>query len=453
MMNQPLVLEYLQTHSFNELEAEFGVCARPNSRLDKFSLNYDQCMSRKGVELSDQCRGMVIRPFAWEELRRQDAGSTGEFAPDDVFSKTARWRSTFFTSGFELLAWPMCRFYNEGDAAAAHVDWNSAVVLEKLDGTMIVLYWDAIHNQWHVGTRSVPEADLPIKAGHMEIGDTTFDGLFWRALDETIRANGGHAHEDHVQGGSLVAQFLARLNKQVTYVFELTSQFNRVVVRYDVPRVTLIAARNIQTGLEVPIADGLFHGTVPAATTWPVRDLGALKEHVASMNGIDCKGAVVLDASGHPFKRLKVKNRSWLLASMFKDTIDTSRRGAMRFIIDGTWDDAVTEVPPDVRREFERLANGLRRHLIDINTNYAVWRDAAVRAPSSNPRKEFALMVQAAPPLQRSPAYFQLWEEKYADASAWLRGISAAGKLSDSLVDDILAKADEYAPPGVTRVF
>ena len=446
MLNQPLVLEYLRTHSLNELEAEFGVCARPNARLDKFGLNYDQCMSKKGVELSDQCRGMVVRPLAWDTLDR-----LGDGASDDVFSKTARWRHTVFTSGFELLAWPMCRFYNEGDVAAAHVDWDSAVVLEKLDGTMIELYWDPVHIRWHVGTRSVPEADLPIKAGHLEIGDTTFAGLFWRALDETIRAN------DNVMSSTLnqrrVANFLQGLNKHVTYVFELTSPFNRVVVKYEVPRVTLIAARNIRTGLEVPIYGGLFHGTVPAATTWPVRDLGTLKEHVASMNGIDCEGAVVLDASGHPFKRLKVKNRAWLLASMFKDTIDTSRRGAMRFIIDGTWDDAVTEVPPDVRREFERLANGLRRHLIDINTNYAVWRDAAVRAPSSNPRKEFALMVQAAPPLQRSPAYFQLWEEKYADASAWLRGISAAGKLSDSLVDDILAKADEYAPPGVARVF
>jgi len=143
---RPLVLDYLRTHSFNMLEAEFGVCARPNARLDKFGLNYDQCMSKKGVELSDQCRGMVVRPVAWDMLHRLN-----DDAPEDVFSKTARWRNTVFGSGFDLLAWPMCRFYNEGDCAAAHVDWNSSVVLEKLDGTMIVLYWDAVHDRWHVG--------------------------------------------------------------------------------------------------------------------------------------------------------------------------------------------------------------------------------------------------------------------------------------------------------------
>ena len=55
------------------------------------------------------------------------------------------------------------------------IDWSDPGlrVYEKIDGTCIILYWDADANQWHAGTRSVPEADLPINAGKLDASCTT----------------------------------------------------------------------------------------------------------------------------------------------------------------------------------------------------------------------------------------------------------------------------------------
>jgi hypothetical protein len=388
---------------------------------------------------------MVVRPKAWRGNSERQDRFLG-----DLVRKDAPWRHTAFEDGVELLAWPMSRFYNDGDAAAAQIDWSYARVLEKLDGTMTALYWDPLKLTWCVATRSVPEADLPVRPGHIEIGDSTFSDMFWCALDATIRSNlNGTAAESN--DTNVVAEFLLRLNKNVTYVFELTGPYNKVVVSYADQRVTLLAARNIRTGLEIDVNGGLFKGRVPAAKEWSIKGIDALRWHVSTLRGIECEGAVVLDASAHPFRRVKVKSREWLLASMFKDTIDTSRRGALRFIIEGTWDDAQTIASPEVKRQFEAMARGLRAYCARVDSNFERWRGEV--AGSATPRKDFALKVQAAPKSEQAPTYFQLWEQKTTSTSAWLTSAASQGRLSDSLLDDILAKVDMCASTDVSQVF
>src|SRR5579863_220361 len=170
-----LVKDYLLDHSFQELEDEHGVCARPNATLDKFALNYDQILTKSGDPVAEQCRGMVVRPHELPRLTQTDR-KTG----------LIDWKNKQ-VGPIDVLAWPMNRFYNHGDAAAANIDWShpSLKVYEKVDDTCIILYWDPLHDKWHCGTRSVPEADLPIQVGHMEIGDMTFSQLFLKALAAT----------------------------------------------------------------------------------------------------------------------------------------------------------------------------------------------------------------------------------------------------------------------------
>jgi hypothetical protein len=347
----------------------------------------------------------------------------------------------------------MCRFYNDGDVAAADIDWQHARILEKLDGTMIVLYWDPLHRAWCTATRSVPDADLPVKPGHMEIGDMTFGQLFWRAWHETINES-WRARSMTTPAPSF--EVIDALDRNVTHVFELTSPYNKVVVEYPAPRITLLAARDLRTGLEIDIRTLPWEEIIPIVKEWPVMELDALKAHVNSFKGRDLEGAVILDASKHPFARRKVKNRDWLMASMFKDTIETSRRGAMRFILDGTWDDASSVASPEVRAEFERMATGVREYFKAVDQRFIEMRDAAMGengALASHPRKAFALRVQELPTVLRSAAYFRLWEEECESTADYYTKLALQNKLSDTMVDDLLKKADEYAPVAVSRVF
>lgn len=47
------------------------------------------------------------------------------------------------------------KFFHYNDPAAPQIDWNSAVVTEKMDGSLAILY--GYHGKWHVGSKYSPD--------------------------------------------------------------------------------------------------------------------------------------------------------------------------------------------------------------------------------------------------------------------------------------------------------
>jgi hypothetical protein len=400
---EPLVIEYLRTHTLEQLEEEHGVCARPNAGFDKFSLNYDQILVKSSDALASQCRGMVIRP--------------SEQKLDDT-----NWRKTYITKA-ELLAWPMDRFFNWGDVACAPVVWSDPELkaLEKLDGTCCIVYWDDFHGKWHVGTRSVSEADLPVRKDDMVIGNMTFAGLFWMSARATVedRHMDGWSLEDHLVKGH-------------TYVFELTGPHNRIVVKYDEPRITLLAVRDNKTGLELDAFNMKGLGPIPRPRTWPISDPAALATFVNSQDPAQLEGAVAIDSQHN---RVKVKSMAWVLSSRAKDLVTVSRRGALEAIITGTIDDVIPLVSADIAHELEYMREGLRTYLRSIDASFVDWKSR-----SAGSRKEFAALVMASG--DWSPAYFALWEGRVTSAHDFVVMAVQKGKLSPSTLDTLLGKID-----------
>ena len=398
-----LVREYLKTHSFKQLEEEHGVCARPNSRRDKFSLNYDMVMAKPGDPVSEQCRGLVLRPV--EQLNADDW-------EDVVVGHT------------DVLAWPMNRFYNHGDFNAAKIDWTdvSLRIYEKLDGTMIVVYWDPLHAKWYAATRAVPEADHPMNG---DLDPMTFSDLFFNALRSTREATSGEPITWEVDGYDKVVH----LNKELTYVFELTSPKNRVVVRYDVPRVTLLAARHTQTGKEIAIETiRLEHVQRPA--TWDFKDVLALEAFVDCSDPASLEGAVVCDSR---FRRLKVKNKSWVLSSRAKDMVTVSRRSALEAIIMGKIDDVLPLLEESIATQLLTMNDQARTYLSSIDKKFA-----ELSADAAGNRKHFAEQVLLSN--DWATPYFMLWDKKAATTLQWLQKLSTAQKLTNAMLDVILAR-------------
>lgn len=71
------------------------------------------------------------------------------------------------------------KFFNAEEVHAAPIDWSTAVVQEKLDGSLCVLYFHA--GKWRVQTSGHPDA-----AGQVGGEPFTFADLFWKTL---IRAS------------------------------------------------------------------------------------------------------------------------------------------------------------------------------------------------------------------------------------------------------------------------
>ncbi len=164
-----LVQEYLLTHTFQQLAAEHGVYASFSQSGHKFSLNYDQIEAKESNPLAQECRGLIL--------------TTGSVLIGEINEYGKPIRDGIIPGETHILAFPMKRCFNHGQGSAANINWSdpNLSVLEKLDGTLCIVYYDSVIDQWCVATRSVPEADIPLDNGLY-----TFRTLFEKALFDTF---------------------------------------------------------------------------------------------------------------------------------------------------------------------------------------------------------------------------------------------------------------------------
>lgn len=172
---------------------------------------------------------------------------------------------------------PFDRFFNYHEEERDDVDIENAEVIEKLDGSMIAVWWDG--KEWEVTTRG---SFYPNENSH------NFKETFIRLFDE---------FDELVRG--------------YTYIFELISKDNRIVTKYDSERVVLIGVREIKTGDEVN-QDGLdqIAGIINAERPRRFK-ASSIEECRELFNELkdDEEGLVVIDKD---FKRFKLKQQSYL---------------------------------------------------------------------------------------------------------------------------------------------
>lgn len=290
-----LVQQYLQTHSLDDLARDHGVYARVAAH--KFSLNYDQIEARDSDPIAQECRGLVL-----------SAADDRTVSLSEIVGDT------------KVLARTMRRFFNYGQEAAANVDFDHADtrIYEKLDGTLCIVYFDAVMAKWCVATRSVPNADLPIDG----FGQRTFTDLFWIALQRCSK--------DHSVQGAAGYRILAYADPRLTYCFELTTPENQVVVRYDDYAVTLLSVVDTQTGVEhLPDVYGkLFSVDVPV--THRLGSVAELLDFVSDRDPSAFEGVVVCDPQ---FNRVKVKSAGYLAFNKIKDNVLKSPRSLLEVIL------------------------------------------------------------------------------------------------------------------------
>jgi hypothetical protein len=272
-----------------ELLERHAVHIKPHA--GKVSLVYDQILAKDEDPVAQECRGLVLREGSWD-----------------------------------IVAFPFRRFFNHGQPAAASLDWATAAFQQKLDGTLIIAYWDGACGTWHVATRSMNEAHGP---GHF--------GKSFRELADQAARDMGH--------GSLL-RLLSKAPKDHTLMFELTAPENRVVCDYAERQLTLIGARSLVTLEEVapvPLANELG---VLSPRTWNFENLDALIDEIRHWDPREYEGIVVCDAR---FNRIKVKSPQYLVAHHAADSLGASWRSVVEAVASGTVDDIQDMLPPFVR--------------------------------------------------------------------------------------------------------
>jgi T4 RnlA family RNA ligase len=390
-----LITKYLQQHTLNQLKEEHGVKAHWDSKKTKFSLNYDQILTKNGDKLAEECRGLILRP-------------TSGYYSDDVI-----------VGECQILAYPMNRFYNYGDTNCAQVCLRTARVYEKLDGTCTILYWDKLFSKWCVGTRSVPEADVKISDGDIEKNMTFYD-LFMQGLDNILTSQ-NKTRKD----------FFDSLCKSYTYVFELTSPVNRIVVDYKETKITLIAIRDNSTLEELNVM-GMWQidPMIPRPTTYDLFSFEAIKAYADVQNPVVLEGFVLCDDM---FNRCKIKNTNYVLAHKTKFTVSASKRNILVAILNGTIDDIIPMLTLETQEKVKIMQNKVRHFIIDSQQQYDMWKINA-----NNDQKAFATFVtNSSTPI--SNIFFGIWHLKYDSVRFGIEFLIKNHKFTDTMCDKIIS--------------
>jgi len=453
-----LVQKFLETHSLAELAQQHGVYASFSKSGHKFSLNYDQIEAKESDLLAQECRGLI--------LASENNGQSylplakvvdGKLRYDDVVPGTTT-----------ILAYPMNRFFNYGQGAAANVDWTDPklAILEKLDGTLIIVYYDLFIGEWCVATRSVPEADIVIDGGFY-----TFRTLFEKALLDTSKLS--------------FEEFTSNLILGTTYCFELTTPYNRIVVDYKESRVTLIAARHVTQGmqtvvggetweyfgemnLEKVVTPGVPH--VQAHTFTSVNDLlywvsnqnplehegvvvcdsnfRRLKMKNASyvafnrardINPLEHEGVVVCDSN---FRRLKMKNASYVAFNRARDILGTSERNCLELVLSGKEDDVIPALPPEIVDRILIIKQGVAAVIKDYDRAYKLFKYASDQINLGD-KKTFAIIVNGYKDIWSSPM-FSMFDGKCSNMREFIDKNRKEGTWGNNFLDKMLSLIKNY---------
>lgn len=187
-----------------------------------------------------------------------------------------------------------------------------------------------------------------------------------------------------------------------TVIMEYTAPDNRIVVPYDRPGLTVLAIRDNQTGLYVPLK---AYRDNPAAK-WFVRDItdeiddiNQFVVDIAEMK--DIEGYIVKISSG---QRVKIKSEWYAKLHHIKDSINSERR-LFEAVVYDTVDDVKAQFYDDAQAmaiivAMEEKVSSIFNHMVDVverffeRNKHMERKDYAIKGQTELEKLHFGLAMQ-----------------------------------------------------------
>lgn len=234
------------------------------------------------------------------------------------------------------VCWPFNKFGNYGESYVPEIDWSTAFVSEKVDGSLIKVWYDA--GNWHISTNGT------IDAFKAELGDVKYNS-FGTYFCDTI-----YEYYDRF------ADFTGGLDEDKTYMFELVGPYNRVVIPYDEPAIYFLGARNKYTGEEFNCskltAGALRMGRFKLPAQYSLSSLSDCMK-AAELKSWDDEGFVVCDAQ---FNRVKIKSPAYVMAHYARNNNVITRKHLIKIITSNEVAEFLCYAE-DYKEELEKLQN------------------------------------------------------------------------------------------------
>ena len=326
------IVEYIKKYTLEKAISEFNLVCKEYEH--KVLLKYNQIESNMSLPEVQDCRGLILEKHTW-----------------NVMSLAFR------------------KFFNSGETHAAKIDWDTAHILNKEDGTMIQVYWDWHKEVWFAATTGTAEGEGEVNNKY----GTTFNELFWDTVISKYTFN------------------TCLLDKNHVYVFELTTPYNIVVTPHGESSAKLLAVRNRLTLKELSQVD-LFMVSeslgIPLVKSYDlnVSNADELANTLIGMPWSE-EGYVVRDGNDN---RVKIKNPAYLAVHHLKGK--TAEHNIMTIIKTNELEEFASTFP-DRKEELYRLKDGYDELVSKLESIWVELDEIRPSDASSEERKRFAMSL------------------------------------------------------------
>jgi len=326
------IVTYIEKHGLDKAIVDFELKCKEYD--NKVLLKYNQIDSDMSKEEVQDCRGLILEKDTWK-----------------VMSLAFR------------------KFFNSAETQAAKVNYDTALIWEKCDGSLIQVYWDWNKKEWFAGTSGMAEAEGEVN----DKPNTSFAKLFW----DTMKTYEWFDIDKFVKGH--------------TYAFELMTPYNIVVNPHPKSTVALLGVRNLETLEEYGNTD-LVRVARELGFGLPKRyEINALNadDLISTFEGMPYtdEGYVVCDAN---FNRVKIKNPAYLAAHHLK-----SKTGAHHImtIIKTNEIEEYGATFPERREEMDSIKVKYDKLILDLEAVWKVLKRYLPKDDSKEAQKKYAMKL------------------------------------------------------------
>ena len=287
---------------------------------------------------------------------------------------------------WKVICYPFNKFFNFGEEYADNIDWESAVVETKEDGSLIKIYF--YNDEWKIATNGTIDAeDAELQSGPYK----NFRQLFDAAAEK--------CHFD-----------FSKLNRYFTYCCEICSEFNIIICPQSEMRLIHIGTRNNRTFQEVEADIGIPHPQRYA--------LSSLEDCIAMAKTFDFtkEGFVVKDKN---YNRIKVKSEYYVRVHRLANNGSMTEERAIELIRANELDEFFTYFP-----HYKEYIGRIKAKIAALS--YTIDKDisrARVIKENSSSRKDFAAWVVGLSSLEKAIA-FLVYDEKIESGDQYIASLT-----------------------------
>lgn len=197
----------------------------------------------------------------------------------------------------EVISFPFTKFFNFGEPTAATIDWKTAKVGQKVDGSLIKIV--------RLGDDVLISTNGTLDAFKAPVAEQI--GCKFKSFGDIVK------HVIVSKFGTMQL-FISQLRENFTYMFELVSPYTRVVIPYKEADLWYLVRRDNISFQEEHFSAKPFGDIFKVPEVFPLSNVDQCLAATRAMPW-DEEGYVVCDAN---FNRVKIKSPSYLAVHNLK---------------------------------------------------------------------------------------------------------------------------------------